>query len=269
VPSTHWASDLAAMHAAELVEAKFLEAERAATRPQIEDLPRDVPGFVQWFEALREKGPGQFDPLFEFLATDATRAQMKWFIKQEFNGEVGFDDLIALTQVRLPIAAKLDLARNFWDEMGNGTREGMHGPMFVEMTEELGIHDTPDTEFVWETLAVANLLTAMACIRRYAWHSLGSLTVTELTSPTRATRVVAGLKRLGLSEKASHYFQLHTTIDVDHWRSWRDEALIPMLKETPGIMVPMAEGALMRMNAVARLYKRYRAELKIGEVPKC
>ena len=50
---------------------------------------------------------------------------MRWFLTQEAAGEAGFDDLVAMTQVKLPARAKLELARNYWDEMGRGAR-GRH-----------------------------------------------------------------------------------------------------------------------------------------------
>jgi hypothetical protein len=268
-PTPDWERQQRLAHAAELIEGRFLEEERRGVQHYVEAAPRSVPEFVRWFESLGEVGPGRLDPLFDFLATRATREQMTWFIEQEFNGEVGFEDLIALTQIRLPAAAKLDLARNFWDEMGNGQAGSMHGPMYVAMVRELGVGNTPDSEFVWETLALANLLTGLAVNRRYAWHSLGALTVTELTSPLRATRMVSGLCRLGLSELGASYFRLHSTADVAHWNSWRDDALIPLLTEYPELMQPLAEGALMRLCASARVLERYRTELGIKEMVAC
>ena len=49
--------------------------------------------------------------------------QMRWFLTQEVAGEAGFDDLAALTQVKMPQQAKLEIARNYWDEMGRGNPE--------------------------------------------------------------------------------------------------------------------------------------------------
>jgi hypothetical protein len=53
---------------------------------------------------------------------------MLWFLTQEVAGEAGFDDLLALTQVKMPITAKLEMARNYWDEMGRGRETAMHWP---------------------------------------------------------------------------------------------------------------------------------------------
>jgi Iron-containing redox enzyme len=263
LPSDEWEADLPFMRAAELVEARFVEEERANTKAQVARMPRDPEGFVEWFVALKESGPGQYDPFFDYLAKKASRAEMQYFIKQEYCGEIGFEDLVALTQVRFPERAKMELARNFWDEQGQGKREDVHGPLYVAMAHEIGVKDTSDSEFVWETLAVANLLTALACNRRYAWHSLGAMSVVELTSPTRASRVAEGLERLGLSANACRYFQLHTVVDVEHWKGWLAEVIVPLMAEAPELAVPLAEGALLRLNAGLRVIQRYREELNL------
>ena len=85
--------------------------------------------FIDWFEELRETGPGQGDPLFPWIAEVATREEMLWFLTQEVAGEAGFDDLLAITQVKMPVTAKLEMARNYWDEMGRGKDTAMHGPL--------------------------------------------------------------------------------------------------------------------------------------------
>ena len=64
---------------------------------------------------------------------------MRWFLTQEAAGEAGFDDLVAYTQVKLPARAKLELARNYWDEMGRGNAKGMHGPMLERLVEALAL----------------------------------------------------------------------------------------------------------------------------------
>ena len=110
-------------------EGYFIEAERQSVQVLLRDIPEQADAFVTWFEQLKHNGPGQDDPLFPWLAEEATYEQMRWFLHQEVAGEAGFDDLVALTQVKMPVAAKLELARNYWDEMGRGNESGMHGPM--------------------------------------------------------------------------------------------------------------------------------------------
>jgi hypothetical protein len=263
-PTLSWRDDLAEATQLALREGAFLEAERSLVSARAAEAPTEPRAFAAWFDSLRERGPGQYDPLFDYLAEEATLEEVRWFVKQEVAGEAGFDDLVALTQVRMPEHAKLELARNYWDEMGRGKLAGMHGPMLGRLGDELGVSGAPPSEIVWEALALGNLLAGLAYNRRYAWHSLGALGAVELTAPTRAVKVVEALERVGLDGEAVYYFKLHGTIDVVHWRGWRDNALIPVLETQPGLAPYIAEGALMRLNAGARTFDRYRRELGLS-----
>ncbi len=242
------------------LEGGFLEELRAEVRAEAASAPTDADGFVAWFEALKENGPGQNDPLFPWLAEIASRDELRWFFEQEAAGEAGFDDLVAMTQVKLPVGAKLELARNYWDEMGRGNVRGMHGPMLDALVETLAVVPVIENS-VWESLSLANAMTAMAMSRRYAWHSVGALGVIELTAPGRSGCVAAGLRRIGLNDRERRYFDLHAVLDVKHSEDWNREALRPLVAEDPRRATAMAEGALIRLRCGARCFDRYRVEL--------
>ncbi len=257
--STTWELELEDDLAWKLQEGRFVEGERALVAERAAGAPTDVEGFVAWFEALKENGPGQNDALFPWLAEEAPREAMIWFLTQEVAGEAGFDDLVAMTQVKLSTEAKLELARNYWDEMGQGNRGGMHGPMLEVLAHELAL-DTK-APVAWESLALGNLMTGLAMNRRYTYHSVGALGVIELTAPGRAAHVNAGLKRLGVQGEARRYFALHATLDVKHSIAWNREVLRPLVAENPNTARAMAEGALMRLEAGRRCFERYRTQL--------
>lgn len=248
-------------HEARLVECAFAEHERARIQERAASVPTDSEAFIAWFEALQHHGPGQNDPLFPWLADRATRRQMTWFLRQEAAGEAGFEDLVALTQLQLPPRAKLELARNYWDEMGRGTESAMHGPMLQRLCDELGIAHEADDTVPWESLALANLMTALAANRQFAYQSLGALGVIELTAPDRAAHVNHGLKRLGIDGEARRYFAMHATLDIKHSYTWNREVIAPLVAERPECAPMIAGGALMRLNAGARCFLRYRREL--------
>ena len=245
-----------------LTEHAFVEQERACVKARAAVAPRSPEAFVAWFEALKQDGPGQNDPLFPWLASYASRSQMIWFLQQEAAGEAGFDDLVALTQVKLDSRVKLELARNYWDEMGCGHAGGMHGPMLQRLCDHLAID--LGAPVVWESLALGNLMVALACDRSYAYQSLGALGVIELTAPGRAARVNSGLLRLGVPGQARRYFALHATLDVKHSAAWNREVIAPLVAERPELAPAIAEGALMRLNAGARCFDRYRRVLGFG-----
>ena len=260
LPYAAWREDVAEFAERLLEEGEWLEERRQAVAGRAAQAPRDPDGFVRWFEALEQTGPGQGDPLFPWLADTASLEDMRWFLTQEVAGEAGFDDLAAITQVKLPQRAKLEIARNYWDEMGRGNAKGMHGPMLELVAERLDLHPMLETT-VPKSLALANLMAGLACSRRYAYQSVGALGVIEQTAPSRATLVARGLRRLGVPTADRHYFDLHAVLDVKHSAAWNAEALHPLVEETPDVAPALAEGALMRLEAGAACFRRYRAEL--------
>ena len=259
-PREDWRSELRADAQMEERQVHFLQFLRAEVAARAAQAPTEPAAFIAWFEELERTGPGQHDALFPWLEQEATRDQMRWYLQQEAAGEAGFDDLTAFTQVKLPERVKLELARNYWDEMGRGNAKGMHGPMLARLVEALDLDPQIETT-VWESLALANVMTAMATRRDYAWHALGALGVIELTAPGRSAAVAAGLKRLGLSAKNRLYFDLHAVLDVKHSAAWNAEALAPAVAEDSRRATAIAEGALIRLECGARCFERYRREL--------
>lgn len=262
-PSADWEANLQRDSRMQRLEGNFLEQLRAEVVEQAASAPTDPDGFIGWFERLKENGPGQGDPLFPWLAEKASREDISWFLEQEAAGEAGFDDLVAYTQVKLPPRPKLELARNYWDEMGRGNAAGVHGSMLATLVDTLQLQPRIETT-VWESLALANAMTAMATSRRYTWHSVGALGAIELTAPGRSASTAAGLRRLGLSDRERRYFDLHAVLDVKHSQDWNREAIVPLVEEDPRRATAMAEGALIRLNAGARCFQRYRAAFGLG-----
>lgn len=259
-PRNDWQEGIAQDTRMLRLEGGFMEALRDEIAAEAAAAPTDADGFIAWFEALKENGPGQGDPLFPWIAEQASAEQISWFLEQEAAGEAGFDDLVAMTQVKLPARAKLELARNYWDEMGRGNIKGMHGLMLDALVERLELE--PDIESTcWQSLALANAMTAMASTRRYAWHSVGALGVIELTAPGRSACTAAGLRRLGFSDRERRYFDLHAVLDVKHSEDWNREALRPLVEEDPRRATAIAEGALIRLTCGARCFDHYRAVL--------
>ncbi len=270
MPVGDWRSELDEEWHFGLLEGELVERRRAAVSPRAALAPSSPEAFVAWFEDLKLSGPGQSDPLFAWLAKEAPREAMIWFLEQELAGEAGFEDLVSLTQVKMPAGPKLELARNYWDEMGQGHASGMHGPMLGRLAEMLEL-PRDDRHVVEEALALGNLMIAMAAHRRYAFHSIGALGVIELTAPGRAKCVNDGLRRLGIEGEARRYYALHSTLDIKHSEAWNAEVLRPLVAERPEVARAIAEGALIRLEAGARCFARYRSELRragwLGELP--
>jgi len=263
LPDNATPEELEQEHVVARAEIAFVEAQRQALSPLAAAIPTTLGEFIAWFEELKNSGPGQGDALFPWLAEKASAEQMKWFLLQEVAGEAGFDDLLAVTQVKMSVRAKLEMARNYWDEMGRGREKGMHGPMLERLASHFGLAPTPET-VVPESLALGNTMIALAQHRRYAYHSIGALGVIEMTAPTRAGYVDKGLRRLGIPPKKRHYFALHAVLDLKHSQEWNREVIRPLVAEDARRARAIGEGALMRLWHGARSFQRYREEFGLN-----
>jgi pyrroloquinoline quinone (PQQ) biosynthesis protein C len=262
-PDTDWQHALAIETKFRQAEGLYLDEKRCAISALLPSQRMDTTQFLAWFASLEHIGPGQQHYLFDWLAEHATLEEMHWFLKQEAAGEAGFEDLLAYTQIRLPSRAKLECARNFWDEMGHGKLGAMHGEMLKKMVECLDLQPSIDTT-VWESLALGNTMLGLAMSRRYAYQSIGALGVIELTAPSRVKKIAAGMRRLGLDARARAYFDLHAALDVSHARAWIAEVIRPLIEADPQCARWIAEGALMRLTSGEQCFNRYAAELLTG-----
>ena len=261
IPASEWRQALHTELSFRLLEGEYLEALRARVSPMVGECTSGTDRFVDWFESLADTGPGQHHGLFDWLAGDATLAQTRWFLTQEAAGEAGFDDLLACTQVKLPVQAKLECARNYWDELGHGKQCAMHGQLLEQMVRGLDLRPSIDTT-VWESLALSNTMLGLAMTRRYAYQAIGALGVIELTAPERVRKVSTGMQRLGLDRHMRAYFDLHAALDVSHARAWMREIIRPLVDADPTCARFIGEGALMRLVCGERCFDRYELELR-------
>ena len=246
IPNGEWALDIQRDVKMLLREGEMIEAERSRLHERLDAVPKCADEFLIWFENLGDPDLGA-DPLFNWLASGSTEEQLNWFLKQELAAEGNFLDLVALTKVKIPASVRF---------------ENVLPPMLATVALDAGLAPAPLRDLVCEALYLSNLLTALASNRRYAFHSIGALAVGEVLSPLRAKCVYLGLKRLGYAGKVCP-FNLNAT-DQDDARSWTNEIIAPIVRTYPDLILPIAEGACLRIEASARTYTRYRHELMIA-----
>src|SRR5918998_5981187 len=105
------------------------------------------------------------------------------------------------------------------DEYGGGRPERVHAPPFADSMEAGGVdnphgghpHPIPAT-----TLATVNLMSLCGLHRRLRGAIVGHLALFEMTSAIPNRRYATGLRRLGLGEDATDFFDEHLTPDAVH-----------------------------------------------------
>ena len=82
-PAADWGMQLELDTRMLRLEGAFIEHLRAEVAEDAAAAPTDPAGFVAWFEDLKETGPGQNDPLFPWLATEAVIERLSHIINPQ------------------------------------------------------------------------------------------------------------------------------------------------------------------------------------------
>jgi hypothetical protein len=111
---------------------------------------------------------------------------------------------------------------------------------------------------VWESLALANLMTALAANRRYVYQSVGALAIAEVAALQRARWIAQGLRRLGALPASATLGDLPVRTDVTAPVLWTSAVFEKLLESDAMAYRYIAEGALMRLYSVSQSLQRYR-----------
>jgi hypothetical protein len=171
---------------------------------------------------------GLVPEVYEWLAVEADRAEVVEFLSLEGGPDGGFDDLVAACQIGLDGEPKLELARNYWDEMGNGTLARVHTELHRKLRRALGLACPPREVQPVAALERSVLTGLLATNRRLQPELIGALGLLELQAGPRCRKVVAALERLGAGEDALDFYTEHATVDPRHGKDWVDNAVAPL-----------------------------------------
>ena len=225
-------------------------------------LPADPDAFVDWYRAAAFTHPLYEHDLYAHLASEADRGAIEWFLRMEAAGEAAFDDVVALAQVGTRGEVKLEMAQNYWDEMGNGKSHKVHTHMFHRLVEGLGIEAPAADELPWQVLAGVNVMLWCAIPRRNAFRAQGVLGAVELLAPQRCTRLVHGALRVGIEKRTMVYYGAHAIIDVGHAEGWLAHVVRPQVAELPESRLGIAEGLIVRADASLDYFDWCLAEMR-------
>lgn len=257
---------------ASLLEAAMLDAEIN----QIDEdifwaMPTEGAAFVEWLKRTMSDHPAGVHAFYrEYLRDAADVESMKVFLAQETTLDPRFDDILALMQVGTSGTEKMEIAKNYYDEMGCGDEAGVHTHLFSKTLDALGI----DADYVKSTLlpdsrVSGNLSACLVLSPRHHYKAIGYFGVTEYLAPRRFKDLVAGWRRLGLPEDGIAYHDLHIRIDAVHGRAWFDDVIRPMVDRDPRVAREIALGALIRLNSSARYLDKLQATLVSRDAKAC
>ena len=82
----------------------------------------------------------------------------------------------------------------------------------------------------WQGLAGYNAFMLGGVNRQHYYKSLGVMAMTRLLDPPQYEKLVAGCRRIGLSERDVHYYAEHITVDIGHADGWLNNVIVPIGK---------------------------------------
>jgi hypothetical protein len=198
---------------------------------------------------------------YKWLAEEADWDQVVEFLALEGGPDGGFDDLVAACQIGLSGSAKLELGKNYWDEMGTGDPDGVHTVLHDRFVAAAGIPRIPREELPVEALERAALGGLLATNRWLQPELLGALGLIELQAGPRCRLVLKAFDRLGAPADAYPFYVEHAQVDPIHGRDWLDKAIAPTVDEHPEWAPRILRGAWWRARVNLAFFERMRREL--------
>jgi len=196
--------------------------------------------------AMRALGVrGLVPEVYDWLAQEADLEEIVDFLSLEGGPDGGFDDLVAACQIGLDGTPKLELAQNYWDEMGNGSLARVHTELHRKLSRALGLScPAPHAQPV--AALERSVLTGLLATNRWLQPELlGALGLLELQAGPRCRKVVAALERIGAGEDAIDFYAEHATVDPRHGKDWVDKAVAPF-EDDPKWVAGIVRGARWR-----------------------
>ncbi len=204
---------------------------------------------------------------YRWLAKQASWAELVDFLAIEGGPDGGFDDLVAACQIGLHGAAKLELAQNYWDEMGGGDPDAVHTTLHERLVQAVGMSQVPRHDLPVEALERSALGGLLATNRWLQPEMLGALGLLELQAGPRCRLVLQAFDRLGAPAAAYPFYLEHAEVDPRHGRDWVDKAIAPLVAAHPEWGPRIVKGAWWRSAINLRFFEALRLQLSAGEEP--
>ena len=182
--------------------------------------PGAAPAPGEMDTALRELLAADDAPsVSTFLERRATLPQALEFLVHRSAYQLKEADPHSWALPRLWGSPKAALVEIQADEYGGGRPERIHAQLFARSLAAAGLDPSYGAyldRIPAPTLATVNLMSFFGLHRRLRGAIVGHLAVFEMTSSVPNRRYAAGLRRLGLGEDATAFFDEHVTADAVH-----------------------------------------------------
>jgi hypothetical protein len=229
------------------------------------EVPRDtgpsLPAPEEMDVALRAIADADDGPsLSRHLEVSGTLEQMLEFCVHRSAYQLKEADPHSWALPRIGGAPKAAMVEIQADEYGGGRAERIHAELFARAMRALGLDDAYGAYLdviPGVTLATVNLMSLLGLHRRRRGAIVGHLALFEMTSSVPNRRYANALRRLGLGEDATAFFDEHVVADAVHENIAAVDLAGGLVRQQPELCADVLWGA----GALVALEARWAAHL--------
>lgn len=232
-------------NAVERVEQQYLSPEKVPAEIKTGD------AFMVWLKARISSHRVNHSPLFDLFDNDDLSAEeIRFFLANYRVNMQRFHLHVAAYSLVVPFEMREELYHNLHDEFGQGDFSKAHPNLFEPLMESFG--GAREDDINAETCHLLNTKINLCWFADGLHYGLGGMGGLELSIPLQQRRVLAHLRRRGLSEALVEFFVVHCELDEDHGDGWF-AAGMPHMKTHEDFQKVFA-GAMRMLEARAGVY---------------
>lgn len=245
------------------------------------EIPQNItdPGeFIEWVKArIHEHRVNNHELFYLFDDDDLSEEEIRYFLSNYRVNMQRFHLHVAAYSLFVPFEMREELYENLHDEFGEGDFSKAHPNLFEPMMQHFG--GAKEEDWNPETFHLLNTKMSLCWFADGLQYGLGGMGALELTIPAQQRRILANLRRRGLSETLVNFFVVHCELDEAHGDGWfaagqphintREDfekvyvAAIRMLDARAGVYDGILKGILKRrrnVNLKAEVQEQYRLQ---------
>lgn len=197
-------------------------------------------------------------PLFGFLRNEATFTQLAGALWAENPADLNFVNILAFLMQGLDGEAGIEIASNFYDEIGQCNLNRFHMKMRLEMMKNVGL---PPLDEYWsidtyltEEFEHFNSYCVFGANRNLIYRLIGMMYATEYLVPSQLDAVIQGWRRVGLPDSKMAYLLEHAAGDVEHGHGWAKHVVRPNVQGNLFRQQEVLIGVVQHVSVLTRFY---------------
>ncbi len=226
-----------------------------------EEIPEDIRSTDEFMVWLKQRIYGHrvnHNALFElFDNDDLSEEELRFFLANYRVNMQRFHLHVAAYSLIVPFDMREELYHNLHDEFGQGDFSKAHPNLFEPLMDYFG--GAREEDINAETCHLLNTKISLCWFADGLHYGMGGMGGLELSIPMQQKRVLAHLRRRGLSEKLVEFFVVHCELDEDHGDGWFASGM-PYMKSREEFQKVFA-GAMRMLDARAGVYDGIHASI--------